>query len=96
MTPYYVLVEEWNYPTQSGREARPETYNEDERDKALEKCLSIAEEEVENFEQHVMEDALPAEKTESGAIVTTRMGLDGFYFAVRLVKLTPLNRGGKI
>lgn len=96
MTSYYVLVREWNYPTESGRDTCSCTYDEAERNEALARCLAMAEREVDNFERNVRDYALPPKRTENGAIVTTREGLAGFYYAVRLVKVTPLNTGGEI
>lgn len=92
MTAYYLILDEWNYPTESGREVLPYTYDEDEREEALKKCLALAVDEKENFMECTGEDALPVAWTPDGTILTTRSGLDGFYYAARLVKITPLDK----
>lgn len=95
MTAYYLILDEWNYPTESGRGVLPETYDSGEFGDALQKCIAMAEAEKENFEECTGEDALPVVRTPDGAILTTKSGLDEFYYAVRLIKITPLSKGGK-
>lgn len=95
MTPYFLLVEEWNYPTESGREVHDLTYEEDEREDGIAACMKLANDELPNFEASTKEDALPPERLGNGdgVIITTRMGLDRFYYAARLLKVTPLYTG---
>lgn len=100
MTEYYVVVEEWNYPIESGREVLPETYDAGEFVDAVQKCIAMAEAEKENFEQHVQRlggdpqaHAVIATSVDSTTVsVKSRPDL---YYAVRLIKITPLSKGGK-
>lgn len=55
---YYMLVEEWLYPTESGREPRTETF--DSLPGALVAAMDIANSERPNFSDNTGCDALPA------------------------------------
>lgn len=80
--PYYIVMEEWNYPCESGRNF---VKDYDTFDEAMNCARKRCEEEETNFCENVKEDCLPAESfggpgEDSGFIVTTRMGLDDFYY----------------
>jgi len=92
MTPYYLVVEEWNYPTESGREVYADTF--DTKAEALAKCELIAKDEfVTNFAAAVGQDALPPGRCEDGTLVTTKMGLDPFYYYARVITVEPTGDG---
>ena len=90
--PYYLVVEEWNYPTESGREPSQLTY--DGLDEAISACRELAEAERGNFTAVTGLDCLPPETCDTGYILTTRMGLDPFYYLARVVPV--MSRMGRV
>lgn len=87
---YYAVMKEWNYPCESGRDFVDDfdTYEE-----ALAKSMEICEEEMDNFCANIGGDCLNPEELggeDKGVIVTSKMGLDHFYFACRIVEMTSL------
>ena len=94
MNPYYIVVEEWNYPTESGREVCDLTF--DSLEEAIAKCKEFAGYAEQNFEDNVKQDVLPPAITEdkgksNGVIITTRTGLDPFYYYARVITMEPLH-----
>lgn len=96
MPPYYIIIEEWLYPTESGREPVDVTF--DTRDEALEFSETLGEKELEAFENQTGVDPLnpqryvPACGDIGGTIVTAKNGLDPWYYAARVYKIEPLQR----
>lgn len=90
--PYYLVVEEWNYPTESGRDPSLLTY--DSRDEAMSACHEMVEAERDNFIAATGMDCLPPEQCDTGFILTTRMGLDPYYYLARVVPV--VSRMGRI
>lgn len=95
MNTYYVLVEEWLYTTESGRDTIDVTF--DSREEALLYAGDFIKNEVQNFSDHNKVDCLPPEEyspccnDEGGFIITPRNGLDEWYYAVRVFKINPLH-----
>ena len=85
--PYYLVVEEWNYPNESGREPSLNTY--DSKEEALQVCHDMAESEIENFQATTGTDSLPVGWCPDGAIITPKNGLDPYYYYVRIVPVVP-------
>lgn len=90
MPPYWLVWEEWNYPTESGREPHPVTFDMEEG--AIAACMELAESERANFAGNGM-DGLPPARCGDGFIITTKMGLDPFYYYARFMKVEPLGLG---
>lgn len=96
MTNYFILVEEWNYPTESGRELRTEIFDESEKQMALDLAKDICEAELDNFFENTRCDPLGPDhcigEPFEGYILSDKKGLEPFYYAVRLVEINPLCR----
>lgn len=90
MPPYWLVWEEWCYPTESGREPHPVTF--DTEAGALAACMELADAERANFDANGM-DGLPPARYGDGFIITTKMGLDPFYYYARFMKIEPLGLG---
>jgi hypothetical protein len=86
-TSYYLVAEEWNYPTESGRDPHPLTY--DTLGDALAACRGLAEENAADFAASTGMDCLPPQQCGDGVIVTTKTGLDPFYYYARAVRVEP-------
>ena len=88
MEAYYLIVEEWNYPLESGRDPHPLTY--DTPEDALAECHELAKLEADNFAVSTGMDCLPPQQCgNDGVIITTKMGLDPFYYYARVVRVEP-------
>ena len=91
---YYILVEEWLYPTESGHDTCEHTF--ETPDDVLAYAAKKAEEEVANFRNATQCDCLPpavyesAEGDAGGYIITTKMGLEPWYYACRIFRVAPL------
>ena len=86
---YYVVVIEWNYPTETGRDIVADF---DSRDEAMAKAFETARDELDNFKQ-VAGDALSPEECEGsngdvgGVIITPKNGLDEWFFIARVLEI---------
>lgn len=88
MDTYYLIVEEWNYPTESGRDPHPLTY--DTLEAALAACYALAGENVGDLAASTRMDCLPPQQCGSdGVIVTTKTGIDPFYYYARVIRVEP-------
>lgn len=94
MKSYYILVEEWNYPTENGREPVGITF--DDKDEALKYARFMCEKEDENYCEATGCDSLPAghcvddENGKEGYILTDKNGVEPFYYFVRLFEIKPI------
>lgn len=105
---YYVVVEEWLYPTESGRNIigafDVSSQASDQAESVLLKARELAEAEEENFEINCKVDCLPAtqycnvngynanmSKDEIGYIITSKIGLDNWYYAVRIIPISSID-----
>lgn len=87
---YFIVHEEWNYPTESGREFVDDF---DTYDKALAKAMQLCEDEMQNFCDSIKGDCLDPEELggpNKGVILTSKMGLDPFYYACRITEIESL------
>lgn len=93
MNKYFILVEEWNYPTESGREPIDVTFDENEKEDAIAYAHMKVCDEVDNFGKVTNMDIGHTDMFDdnSGYIVTTKMGLDPYYYAVRLILVEPID-----
>lgn len=86
---YYIVVTEWKYPTETGREIIGDF---DSRDEALLRGFELAESELDYFEQ-VAGDALNPEECEGsagdvgGVIITPKNCLDEWFFIARVIEV---------
>lgn len=89
---YYVMVEEWNYPTESGVNVFEATYMVDELKNALTVARLKCEVERDNFFENTKLDATPLNLIDEGKgyIITDKNGLEDFYYAVRLVEMNTI------
>jgi len=108
---YCIVVEEWLYPTESGRNVIGDygrviggsSEDGDETSLALEKARELAEAEEQNFEKACGVDCLPATQynnkngydanmsvDETGYLITSKNGLDDWYYAVRIIPVSSL------
>ena len=91
MDSYYIAVEEWLYPTESGRNIVDDF---DTKDEAVAYAKRAAGEEMDNFSAATGDDPLPpdeiADEGQSGAIVTAKNGLDDWYYAIRVFRIDPI------
>lgn len=88
---YFIVIEEWTFPTESGRE--PSRYTFDTLAEALVECLRLAEEALPDFFNNGVGeegDVLPPEMYNDGYIVTTKAGLDPYYYYARAVRVDTL------
>lgn len=92
MPPYWLVWEEWVYPTESGREPHPVAFGTEAG--AVEACKRLADAEWANFAGNGI-DGLPPARCGDGFIITTKMGLDPSYYYARFMKVEPLGLGGK-
>lgn len=85
---YYIVVSEWNYPTESGREVITDF---DTKDEALVRCFELCHDELDNYglacgdylapEQYKDDDGV------EGVIVTSKNGLDEWYFKTKIIEV---------
>ena len=85
---YYIVVAEWNYPTETGRETIGDF---DSKDEALTRGFELCDSEYDNFYDNCG-DPLPPEECKdedgnSGVIITPKNGLDDWFYVVRIVEM---------
>jgi hypothetical protein len=85
---YYIVVTEWLYPTESGREVIADF---DTRDEALVRCFELCDAELDNYSQ-ACGDYLAPEQYEdkdgnAGVVITSKNGLDDWYFKAKIVEV---------
>ena len=85
---YYIVVTEWQYPTESGREVISDF---DTKDEALVRCFELCDDELDNYGL-VCGDYLLPEQYENkdgteGVIVTAKNGLDDWYFKAKIIEV---------
>lgn len=85
---YYIVVTEWLYPTESGREVITDF---DTKDEALVRCFELCDDELDGF-FHVCGDYLAPEQYKDkdgneGVVITSMNGLDDWYFKAKIVEV---------
>ena len=85
---YYIVMAEWLYPTESGREFFGDF---DSKDKALVRCFEICDDEADNYAQ-VCGDYFAPEQYEDkdgneGVVITSKNGLDDWYFKAKVIEV---------
>ena len=85
---YYIVVTEWLYPDESGREVITDF---DTKDEALTRCFELCDDELDNYGL-VCGDYLAPEQYKDkngveGVIITTKNGLDDWYFKAKIVEV---------
>ena len=87
---YYILVTEWKYPTETGREIIGDFGS---RDEALVRGFELCDDECDNFAQATGCDCLPPEECEGsagdvgGVIITPKNCLDEWFFIARIIEV---------
>lgn len=87
---YYILVTEWKYPTETGREIIGDF---DSRDEALVRGFELCDDECDNFTQATGCDYLAPEECEGsagdvgGVIITPKNCLDEWFFVARIIEV---------
>lgn len=84
---YYLVVSEWLYPTDSGREVESLTF--DTQKEALDACKKMCQKELPNYQQ-VCGDALPPchfldSDNDEGWCITAKNGLDNWEYSCRVI-----------
>ena len=85
---YYIVVAEWHYPTESGRDVIADL---DTKDEALVSCFELCDDELDNYAQ-VCGDYLAPEQYQDkdgneGVVITSKNGLDDWYFKAKIVEV---------
>ena len=81
---YYIVVTEWLYPTESGRDVITDF---DTKEEALVKCFELCDDELDNYAQACGIDYLPPEQYKDGVIITAKNGLDEWFFNAKIVEV---------
>lgn len=92
---YYALMEEWLYPTESGREPVDVTF--ESYGEALDYADSMCEKEMANFraacryepthpDHYFPKDQL--DRDPAGSVITVKNGLEEWWYGVRVIPLT--------
>lgn len=84
---YYIVVTEWNYPTDSGRDVIGDF---DSMDEALVRCFELCDDELDNFGLACGDYLAPEEcdgnkGAVGGVIITPKNGLDDWFFVARVI-----------
>jgi hypothetical protein len=87
---YYIIVTEWLYPTESGRDigCDYDTLNE-----ALEECKKIVESEINTYSKTCNTDPTPINSFKkngniNGYLITAKNGLDEWWFQAKVVEVS--------
>ena len=92
---YYILVTEWKYPTETGREIIGDFGS---RDEAIVRAFELCDDECDNFAQatgcdYLAPDELAWEECEGstgdvgGVIITPKNCLDEWFFVARVIEV---------
>lgn len=87
---YYIVVTEWLYPTESGREI----FNDfDDYDEALETAYNLVQDEIENYTEATKCEPSPITYNlketlnTDGYIITDKKGLKDWWFQAKIVEV---------
>ena len=86
---YYIVVTEWLYPTESGREVITDF---DTKDEALVRCFELCDDELDNYAQACGVDYLAPEQYKDvegneGVAITPKNGLDEWFFQAKVIEV---------
>ena len=85
---YYIVVTEWLYPTESGREVITDF---DTKDEALTRCFELCDDELDNYCENCGDYLTPGHFTNDdgveGVIVTAKNGLDEWFFQAKVIEV---------
>ena len=90
MNSYYIVVQEWLYPTESGRDVLADTY--DDVAEATASARRCVESEVFNYDRATGCTPTPVEETEdfqskAAFIITDKAGLEEWWFAAKVIEV---------
>ena len=85
---YYIVVTEWLYPTESGREVITDF---DTKDEALVRCFELCDDELDNYWKTCGDYLTPGHFTNEdgneGVIITAKNGLDEWFFQAKVIEV---------
>lgn len=83
---YYIVVTEWLYPTESGREAMSDWNTFEE---ALNECHTLVLEEVYNYSDVTKCDPTPItlNSNQNGYLITDGKGLEDWWFQAKIIEV---------
>ena len=85
---YYIVVAEWLYPTESGRDVITDF---DIKDEALVRCFELCEDELDNYGLACGDYIAPCQYKDDdgteGVIVTAKNGLNEWYFKTKIIEV---------
>lgn len=83
---YYVVVTEWLYPTESGREVMSDW---DTFEEALSECHTLVLEEVYNYCDATNCDPAPINlnSNQNGYLITDDKGLENWWFQAKIIEV---------
>lgn len=91
MNPYYIVVEEWLYPAESGREVHADTFDSEED--AIRECEAKRAAETANFSENCRCEAVAAcaaHGQDMMCVLTPRECDDPWYYAARVLRVDPV------
>jgi Holliday junction resolvase RusA-like endonuclease len=85
---YYIVVTEWLYPNESGREVITDF---DTKDEALVRCFELCDDELDNYWKNCGDYLTPGHFTNDdgseGVIITAKNGLDEWFFQAKVIEV---------
>ena len=85
---YYIVVTEWLYPTESGREVITDF---DTKDEALTRCFEVCDDELDLFSRECGDYLAPSHYMDDdgseGVIITVKNGLDEWFFQAKVIEV---------
>ena len=83
---YYVVVTEWLYPTESGREAMSDWNTFEE---ALNECHTLVLDEVYNYSEATNCDPtqISLNSNQNGYLITDSKGLEDWWFQAKIIEV---------
>lgn len=85
---YYIVMAEWLYPTESGREFFGDF---DSKDEALTRCFEVCDDELDVYSSECGDYLTPSHYIDDdgseGVIISAKNGLDDWYFKVKIIEV---------
>ena len=85
---YYIVVTEWLYPTESGREVITDF---DTKDEAFVRCFELCDDELDVYSSECGDYLAPEQYEDKdgneGVVITSKNGLDDWYFKAKIVEV---------
>lgn len=85
---YYIVVAEWLYPTESGRDVIADL---DTKDEALVSCFELCDDELDKYGlacgDYLASKQYKDKDGNEGVVITSKNGLDEWYFKAKIVEV---------